>query len=255
MAIVNGPLQQNFQAFYYEVLRQKEKALRLSLPDDMSENAVNPVLIEDIQNRLRSILQEQALKMEHAVGVGNSVYFRDAQYLMAALADEIFLNLNWPGVKSWEKYLLEAQLFQTQVAGELIFKKLDALLESSDPMREELASLYFMVLSLGFRGKYQDTKDDQKIKWYLGHLYRIVQHQPSHLFRPGRPHLINQCYEYTLTDSPGRGLPDNRLWVLTLGSLVVLYIFITYVVWYRLASEVHEALNLIFEQTRQNPLL
>ncbi len=255
MPIVNGPLQQNFQAFYYEVLRQKERALRLSFPEEAIENSDLQSIVDDIQKKLRTLLQDQALKMEHSVGVGNSIYFRDAQYVMVALADEIFLNLKWPGIKNWEKHLLEAQLFQTQIAGELFFKKLDALLESADPMREELASLYFMALSLGFRGQYYHVDDHQKIKHYLDHLYRLVQHRPSTLFHPGRSQLIHQCYDYTLTEPPGRGLPDNRLWALTLGGIFVFYIFVTYVVWYKLASEVHEALNLIFEQTRQNPLL
>jgi len=114
MTIANSLLLENFQAFYYEVLRQKERALRLSIPTDVFDDPSTPTVVETIQMRLRETLQEQALKMEYAVGVGNMAAFRDAQYLMVCLADEIFLNLQWAGAKIWDKLLLEAQLFQNK---------------------------------------------------------------------------------------------------------------------------------------------
>ena len=255
MTIANSLLLENFQAFYYEVLRQKERALRLSIPTDVFDDPSTPTVVETIQMRLRETLQEQALKMEYAVGVGNMAAFRDAQYLMVCLADEIFLNLQWAGAKIWDRLLLEAQLLQTQIAGEYVFKKLDALLENNDPAREELALLYFMVLSLGFRGQYRGTDDEQKIKWYLDHLYKVIQGRPPRLSKADQPFLIRQCYDYTLTEPAGRGLPDNRAWAFAIGGVIISYVFITYVVWYRLASEVHQALGLIFEQTRQIPLV
>ncbi|RZI45807.1 DotU family type IV/VI secretion system protein [Candidatus Finniella inopinata] len=248
-------LLENFQAFYYEVLRQKERALRLNIPTDVFEDPNTPAVVETIQARLRDTLQEQALKMEYAVGVGRTAAFRDSQYLMVALVDEIFLNLQWAGAKIWEKSLMEAQLFETQIAGEYVFKKLDALLENNDPARTEMALLYFMVLSLGFRGQYRGSGDDQKLKWYTDHLYKAIQGRLPSLSKTDQPYLMRQCYDYTLTEPAGRGLPDNRAWACAIGGVIVMYVFITYVVWYRLASEVHQALGLIFEQTRQSPLI
>jgi type VI secretion system protein ImpK len=255
MVAINNTIAENFQAFYYEILRQKEKALRLSIPTELFEDPAAPAVVESIQNKLRMTLQEQAVKMEYAIGLGNTAVFQDAQYLMVALADEIFLTLQWGGMKIWEKQLLEAQIFQTQIAGEYLFKKLDLLLESNEPSREEVAYLYFMVLSLGFRGKYRGADQIGKIQWYLDHLYKIIQGRIPKLSQSKQAYLIKQCYECTLTDPPGRGLPDNRMWALVIGGVITIYIFITYIVWYRLASELHEALNHIFAQIRNNPLL
>lgn len=241
---------ENFQAFYYEILRQKEKALRISIPTDTYENPNTIAAVETIQGRLKQILQEQAVKMEYAVGVGNMTIFKDAQYLMVVLSDEIFLNFHWIGTKTWEGHLLEAQLFQTQIAGEYIFKKLDLLLEGNDPAREEMASLYFMALSLGFRGRYSGIENEKKIKWYQNALYKIIRGRLPILSK-SETLLIKDCYQHTLTEPPGRGLPDNRVWTMIIGGVFLFYIFITYIVWYRLSSEVHQGLNLIFQQTQQ----
>lgn len=253
----SSPLLQSFQAFYYELLRQKEKALRMSEPDSIfSEKAEDDMsLVGNIQKKMRYLFEEQESKASRSVGRFGASQFKDAQYIMAALTDEVFLTLNWPGAKQWQKSLLEAQLFQTQIAGELFFKKLDALLEANEPSKGELALLYLLALSLGFRGKYRDLDDGAKIKWYLEQLYTIINHKPAHLFRPGRPYLMDQCYDYTLTEAPGRGLPDLRVWSICIISILTIYVFVTYVVWYHLASGVHEALNMIFEQTRQSPLI
>lgn len=258
----NSPLLQNFQTFYYELLRQKEKALRMSEPDMVfdetsPDTASNQEmgLADTIQKKMRSLIEELTFKANRSIGGMGATQIRDAQYIMVVLTDEIFLGINWPGAKQWQKSLLEAQIFETQIAGELFFKKLDALLESNDSTRGELALLYFLTLSLGFKGKYKDHGDREAMKWYLEQLYTAINQRPTHLFRPGRPYLIEQCYDYTLSEPPGRGLPDVRVWSMCIASIITLYIFITYIVWYKLASEMHEALNLIFEQTRQNPLI
>lgn len=255
----NSPFLQSFQIFYYELLRQKEKALRMSEPDNLfyenSSGQEDIGLIDGIQKKMRALLEEQAYKLSRSVtGIG-ATQVRDAQYLMTILTDEIFLTLSWPGAKQWQKSLLEAQIFETQIAGEVFYKKLDALLDSTDPARSELALLYFLILSLGFRGKFRDQDDKDAIKWYLNQLYTVINHRTAHLFRPGRPHLIDQAYDYTLSEPPGRGLPDMKTWGLCIAGIFTVYVFITYVVWYKLASEMHEALNLIFEQTRQSPLI
>ena len=252
------PLLQNFQSFYYELLRQKERALRMNEVDNIvAEDEVPPPeeknIVETIQKRLRFLLEEQALETTKS---GFSVsQNRDAQYIMVALADDIFLTLNWPGAKQWGKSLLEGQLFQTQISGELFYKKLEVLLEANDPVRSDLALIYLMVLSLGFRGKYRDEDDHDKISWYREQLFNLVNHRPSHLFRPGRPELINECYHNTLTESSGRGLPDLRTWTVCIASIISLYIFVTYIVWHKLASEMQEALNFVLEHTRHSPLI
>ncbi|MCX7338482.1 MAG: DotU family type IV/VI secretion system protein [Alphaproteobacteria bacterium] len=255
-----SPTLRNFQSFYYEVLRQKEKALRMSDHAVFMETERSTIpevsLVTEIQIKLRQLIEGSDTNHHAPQGSEKANLTKDAQYIMAALADEIFLNLKWPGVQQWENSLLEAQIFQTQIAGELFFKKLDTLLDANDPRQNDLATLYMMALSLGFRGKYRDTNTGDttagdRIKGYRAQIYTTLNHRPATLSHPGKPHLIDQCYNNTILSPPGRGLPDARVWTVCILGLLTAYVFVTYVVWYKLAAEMHEVLGLIFEQTRQ----
>jgi type VI secretion system protein ImpK len=248
-------LLQCFQAFYYDVLRQKEKALRYGEVDvqgidNEGYDETNKKRVDDIQYRLRSTLEEQNLIYSRLTGGINAHLFRDAQYIMVALADEIFLNVTWMGAKEWRLSLLEGIFFQTQIAGELFFKKIDALLESRDSARYELGQLYLMALSLGFRGQYRDFNDLERLQWYHNQLYTLICHHQPHLFTNPQTPMFEQCYAHTLSELPGRGLPDLRLWGICIGCVFFIYFFVSYLVWYRISSDMHQDLNMIFEHTR-----
>lgn len=251
----NSPLLQCFQTFYYEVIRLKERALRFTevnvpIEHDESHRKQYAQLIEDIQMRLKMTLEEQSSVYARATGGISAALFHDAQYIMTVLADEIFLNLAWAGAKEWRFALLEGQLFQTQVAGELFFKKIDGLLDGHDLSRYELAQLYLMALSLGFRGQYRANDSKGRVSWYQGKLYQVCCHESSHLYNPNSTKaLFEECYSYTLSESPGRGMPDLRTWGIYGVCVFLIFIFASYVVWYRIAFEIHRDLNTIFAQT------
>jgi len=263
-------LLQYVQDFYYELLRQKEKALRLGevkMPPPSAENAEAVLtdaamqadainLVTSIQKRLRRVLDEQEKQATLQVGSTFSmIHFRDMQYAMAALADETFLNLAWSGARAWRDSMLETQMFASQVAGELIFKKMDALLESHEPITPELANVYLLILSFSFRGRYKDEDGDNKIRWYMDQLYLLANDGLPNRLGDSHRRLVESCYDYTLTEPPLRGLPDVRTWAMWIGGVLLVYTLITYVVWYKLSADIHESLNLIFEQAKVQPLL
>ncbi|MBP9752237.1 MAG: DotU family type IV/VI secretion system protein [Proteobacteria bacterium] len=245
---------QNFQEFYYEVLRQKEKALRTF------ENEVGPnedanhieSVIQEIQKKLHQVLEVHSLQASKNTSGITASYFRDAQYVMVSLADEVFLNMEWSGTKVWRKILLEGQVFQTQVAGEQFFKRLDALLQSSDPARSELAQVYLTALSLGFKGRYNEGTDQEQLNWYRDQLYLLIKGRHNDLYYPGKQRLNEDPYSCTISEHPGKGLPDLKTWVSTLLSVLVVYVFISYIVWHKLASEMNVALNEIYRQLQKS---
>lgn len=252
----NSPLLQNFQDYYYELLRQKEKALRTNENDAGKSPSESNDLVFKIQKIMRDLLESMAEKTARTFGHSLGAHIaKDAEYIMVILTDEIFLNTQWPGATTWQKSLLEAQIFQTQVAGELFFKKLDALLEAKEANAREIALLYFLALSLGFRGKFKGGEDEKKIRWYMDQLYTFINNKPSQLFHPGREKLFNQCYDYDIITPPDRGLPDARIWTLCILGIFVVYFFVTYVAWYKLASDLYETLSLILDQNHQNALV
>ena len=255
----NSPLLHCFQAFYYEVLRLKERALRYGERNEQrneTESAEQTAFnrIDEIQARLKSLLEEQSGLYASKTGGVNAGLFQDAQYIMVVLADEIFLNLAWAGAKEWRLSLLEGQIFQTQIAGELFFKKIDALFDAHDVARYELGQLYLMALSLGFRGQYRDHDAQNRVQWYQNQLYQMCCQDPTHLFNTNttKP-LFEECYAHTLNESPGRGLPDLRTWGIYGLCVFLIYLFISYIVWYRIAFEMHRDLYTIFAQTTTQP--
>lgn len=251
----NSPLLQCFQAFYYEILRLKERALRYGEGDvhDVESEVREQATfnrIDEIQARIKSFLEVQSGIYANKTGGISAGLFQDAQYIMVVLADEIFLNLAWAGAKEWRKSLLEGQIFQTQIAGELFFKKIDSLFDTHDASRYEIGQLYLMTLSLGFRGQYRHNDVSDRVRWYQEQLYQMCCQDPTHLFNTNTTKaLFEQAYDYTFNEAPGRGLPDLRTWDIYGVCVFLIYIFISYVVWYRIAFEMHRDLNTIFSQT------
>lgn len=250
-------LMQNFQEFYREVLIQKEKALRtldssnLSVDEPDDKKAEFEKITDHIQAKFRQMFERFSLTAQNQVGEFAISHFQEALYIMVALTDEVFLAFSWPGQKRWENNLLEAQIFHTQVAGEQLYKKLDMLIEANDPMRNDLAIIYLMVLSLGFRGQYRGENDIGKVAWYREQLYSMVNHHGVTLYHPGRERLIPALYEYNVTASPGKGLPDLRTWFMAFGGLFLIYLFIASMVWYNVVRDLDGVIGQILSQAQK----
>jgi type IV/VI secretion system ImpK/VasF family protein len=262
-AVIHG-----FQAFYYELLRQKEKALSLFFTSEQlspsettgddgvdnlkKKNEVEGCVVE-IQKKLLTVIVEitndMLLKSRSSPKIT-----ADAKYVMTIFVDEIFLNLKWEGAKIWRFFLLERQLFQTEVSGDKFFSMVDEI--TTDQTNEEMAFLYLMTLSLGFKGKYRDIEDsDEHLSWYKNRLYSMLHNKPTKLFFPGRSHMIESCYEHTCTENGNSYLPDVRFWSWCIISIAFLYIIISYCVWDNITGEIKDILNKITEQVKQGPLI
>lgn len=261
-AIVHG-----FQAFYYELLRQKERALSLYFSPEISEDSEETALdtndskiknevegsVVEIQKKLLTIIENVSNTML-AKSRMNPRFISDIKYTMAILTDEIFLNLRWDGSKFWRYTLLEKQLFQTELAGDKFFSMLDEIV--MDLNNEEMAFVYLMVLSLGFKGRYRDIENSHEhINWYKDRLYSMINTKSAKLYFPGRSHMIESCYEYTYRENDESRLPDSKFWSWCVVSIVFFYIFISYLVWSNITGEIGDVLNKITEQTRQGPLI
>jgi type VI secretion system protein ImpK len=246
---------QNFQEFYRELLIQKEKALRSLEPQEEETEAEQKVefenLVDKIQRKFHEMFERFSLVAQNQVGEFAVSHFQEALYIMVALTDEVFLSFAWPGQKRWEDHLLEAQIFHTQIAGELFFKKLDALIEVNDPVRNDLAVIYLMALALGFKGRYRDENDAGKIQWYRQQLYLMVNRRSPILYHPGREHLLPDIYEHNLSLPFGRGLPDLRTWLVAFGSIITVFVFISSILWYKLVHDVDDVVGQILTQAQK----
>ena len=77
----------------------------------------------------------------------------DAKFALAAFADEVIFNSNWPGRTQWLQNPLQFQFFQLNTAGDGFFANLDNLYGQRG--RNHVAEIYFLCLALGFQGKYR----------------------------------------------------------------------------------------------------
>jgi len=77
----------------------------------------------------------------------------DSRYALAAFVDEAVLRSQWTGKEQWADNPLQLQLFETYVAGEGFFEKLEALRARGESAADVL-EVYYLCLALGFEGKY-----------------------------------------------------------------------------------------------------
>ena len=84
--------------------------------------------------------------------------WESAKYPVVALADEIALNTEWNGQDDWEEDLIEQHYFGTAIAGEEFFVRLKEV----GPDEEQVAEIYFLALSLGFKGRYRSRPEERE---------------------------------------------------------------------------------------------
>ena len=259
-----------FQAFYYELLKQKEMCLSTFFID--SEKSIDPdvekqeeqkneklnkidLMIVNVQQKLISVIIDICTNIENKTKI-NKKQIDDVKYLMSVLADEIFITIKWEGAKLWRFSLIEKQLFQTEIAGERFFTMLDDLISDPTNFNEELGFIFLMALSLGFQGKYMGSDNaDKYIMGYKNKLYSMLHTKPARLFYPGRSALIEECYAYTNTEESDLFLPDLKFWVTVITGVIVAYIVISYAVWYGITDEINSILNSIADEIRKGPIV
>ena len=241
-----------FQAFYYELLRQKEKALSLYLSssntkinDDKYDKELEGLIVTIQKKLINTIETVNNTLIERSRLSPNNI--RDVRYIMAVLADETFINLNWEGTEIWKLYLLEKNLFKTEIAGDKFFDMADNTL--NDLNNEEMAFMYLVALSLGFEGKYRNVENSEEyLNWYKSKLYAIIHFNKEKLFYPGRQHLINSCYDYTCTEGTNKLLPDTNHWIITIIVILILYIIISYFIWFNITGDINTTMKYMHQQ-------
>jgi type VI secretion system protein ImpK len=192
-----------------------------------------------VHHRLRSLLERQATDALRRSGGYGAELYREAQYLMAALADEVLLHrLDWDGRDLWTDHLLENALFGTQVAGERVFDRLESILAEGGRIQPELASIYLATLSLGFRGRLWRPADARELRGYRQGLARAIARHDPDMTRREKGHLFPGAYAATLSEGRAVRLPHVRPWLVALAGLVVAFLVVSHTVWQMRTSEI-----------------
>lgn len=231
-----GPtLLDQFRTFHAELSGVREA---LALSSRMAgEGQVRPEpadLATRINRRLHRLLDGQAASAQRGGGGYAALQYREAQYLMAALADETLLQGDeWLGREYWMDNLLELSLFGTRVAGERVFQNLDRLLTDStaDP---DMLALYLAILSLGFRGRYWRPQDNPHLRRYreaLAERLNDVRGAGQRQEMLPVPHLCPAAYTATVSREKAVKLPHLRPYVIGFAVLLTLYTLVAHGIW------------------------
>ena len=240
-----------FQEFYSQLIALKWRARNpdpatTTLEASPAQPGAPPVAADTavIWSRVLGLLEWQAAEATRTAGPLGLELHREALYVMAALADEIFVHLDWEGRSYWLAHLLEARLFQSHAAGQLFFLRLEALLAREDPAATETAAVYLMALALGFRGKYWGVDDGGALDSYRSRLFFLISKQKPELAEAST-RLFPEAYRNTIQAGAARKLSNPRPWLLLLAGAAVLWLVTAQVLWWRLSGPLNDQISRI----------
>jgi type VI secretion system protein ImpK len=157
---------------------------------------------------------------------------RDTIYAMAAMADEIFLNMEWSGKSYWEKNILEFRFFGTQMAGETIFLKINELLTTNNPLSVEMAEIYLKMLALGFKGRYRDLEDENvQINIYRNELFDFILRNDKSSIEAARYRPFQKEYTHTIPTVARKLLPDGTIITYVSSFFVFMFLVLSSTAW------------------------
>ena len=191
-----------------------------------------------VWHRLVALFQRQEIEAWKNGGVYGAAAYKQAKYVMVALADDIFLHLDWDGQGDWVSNLLEAQIFGSHSAGQHFFENLDLLLREQNPNTVDLAKVYLMALSLGFEGKYYGTGDRRKLVRYRELLFTFIYGREPDVDDEKR-YLFPEAYYSLAREESQRKLSDPRKWLVVLCLVIVVYTAATQAFWIQFTQELN----------------
>lgn len=201
---------------------------------------------EVILERLQSFMETEMRAFARRSTDVMLAQYREAQYAMAALADDVFLHeLDWPGREVWRVNHLEQRVFQSRLAGDRIFDRIDALLASGDRRLVQLATVYLCILSLGFRGKLRGDGGEMEIRSYAHRLFEMVAGRDPVLLGDVqattlRP-VVPTAYAHTITGEASRRNRWQPRWPLLMAGILAAWLVIGQVLWMASSSDISEA--------------
>src|SRR6516162_2367769 len=97
---------------------------------------------------------------------------QQAKYAIAAFIDEMILTSSWPLKESWADKPLQLAYFNDFAAGEEFYNKIDT---PRGAKRNSVLEVYYLCLTLGFRGKYVDLQGMEKKKVLMDTMLREMR--------------------------------------------------------------------------------
>ncbi|MCS6873741.1 MAG: type IVB secretion system protein IcmH/DotU [Pyrinomonadaceae bacterium] len=181
----------------------------------------------ELRPKIKSLLEDfdrrtERYKFNHRI-------VNEAKFALAAFVDETVLTGDFHLKEEWERFPIQLEYFQEQLAGEKFFDRLENLLLDIQKTADAV-EVYYVCLLLGFKGKYAIYEQNK--------LLDIMQKTANALVKVGKIKQVNLSPNAIINDQPPppekKGLP---MWakLMALGGL--LFVVLIYLVMYLLASK------------------
>lgn len=229
-----------FGQFYAEVVLLKRAVTSSILPASLK--SVGELTPDVIRQRLVDIFHNQSTSIGKNFADHELRILEEAQYLMVAMADEVFLQLSWAGRQEWAQKPLEAHVFRTHDAGERFFNRLDDIFEHRATASTELLTVYLTALALGFQGKFAALNKKSECEVYRKRLAAYIHRLDPIAMAPERE-LCPQAGANTKTSAIRVTLPSLMKGFYALILVFVGWIVIAQIFWYYRTREVSEKLD------------
>jgi len=186
-----------------------------------------------VSSRLAAILRNQARAVVAAGTSGEIKAYTMAQYVMAALADEIFIldpELAWGGREAWLDVLLEQRMFRTQDAGRRFFSFADQILRAPNrgALHLELAAVLLLALQLGFKGSHRGPLGEETLHDYRRQLYQCARRKGG--AGPALP-AFPQAYQHCLAEAREQRYAPLTPWYAVGRVALLAYAVVSTLVW------------------------
>jgi type VI secretion system protein ImpK len=113
---------------------------------------------------------------------------QQAKFAIVAFLDESVLGCKSPVFSEWARRPLQAELYDTNRAGEIFFQELQKVLKRSDSYQTaDLLEVYCLCLLLGFRGQYASEGELRSLTRQAEEKIRRVRGTPELSPRGGVP--------------------------------------------------------------------
>jgi type VI secretion system protein ImpK len=197
----------------------------------------------DFKHTYQAISAFLKASMENEQNLAFTNEIKEIIYLMAAIADEIFLNMEWDGKKYWEDHMLEQRFFGSQIAGEAIFEKINELITERQSPSIEKAEVYLKALALGFKGKFRGLEEElAQINSYRDRLYDFIAKYDTSIIDLGFV-LFQKEYTRTIPTIHRKLLPDAAIVTYISSFFVFMFLVISLLVWMLETSDLRRLLQ------------
>jgi type VI secretion system protein ImpK len=170
-----------------------------------------------------SILKSRVIEMfdkfennARRIGIDNEKV-RMAKFALVAFLDETIISSEWTEKNEWLAEPLQIKLFDTFNAGEEFFTNMSNLRQRTSA-NKDILEIYYLCLSLGFKGKYQ-LQSPENLRRIIDDLNLELHPEAFRSIDLLSPHGKPR---QSIVQTVKSGLP---LWVYPVSAIVILIIF------------------------------